>query len=67
MHPPCIEMKLKVGGMSQKKKKTLQKDERMRSPTLSLLTQVNMSTPNFCIHAGITFEYAAQTCWPCSF
>ena len=45
--------------------KTLQKDERMISPSLSLslslslLTQVNMSTPNIGKHAG-------QTCWTCS-
>ena len=55
-------MKLKVGGKSQKKKlkkKNLQKDERMISPSLSLFTQVNMSTPNIGKHAG-------QTCWTCS-
>ena len=45
----------------KKKKKTLQKDERMISPSLSLSlsTQVNMSTPNIGKHAG-------QTCWTCS-
>ena len=60
MYPPCVEMKLKVGGKSQKKK-ILQKDERMISPSLSLslLTQVNMSTPNIGKHTG-------QTCWTCS-
>ena len=49
-------MKLKAGGKSQKKKKKLQKDERMINPSLSLslslLTQVNMSTPNIVKHVG---------------
>ena len=68
MYPPRIEMKLKVGGKSPptlKKKKILQKDERMVSLSLSLslflsvLSQVNMSAPNIGKHAG-------QTCWTCS-
>ena len=58
-------MKLKAGGKSQKKKKKIQKDERMINPSLSLslslLTQVNMSTPTY------TSEYAHtqhwKTCW----
>ena len=39
-----------------KKKKKIQKDERMINPSLSLslslLTQVNMSTPNIVKHVG---------------
>ena len=52
----------------KRKRKPLQKDECMISPplSLSLLTQVNMSTPNIGKHVGITFEDAGQTCWTCS-
>ena len=47
----------------KKKKKILQKDERMISPSLSLslLTQVNMSTPTYTSEYEHTQHW--KTCW----
>ena len=59
MYRDEIEGWWKVPKKKKLKKKNLQKDESMISPSLSLFTQVNMSTPNIGKHAG-------QTCWTCS-
>ena len=68
MYLPCIEMKLKVGGKSQKiyiciylkkKKNFAERWTYDKSLSLSLLAQVNMSPPNIGKHAG-------QTCSLCN-